>query len=161
MRNSQCPLRTLRGHFQASAIALRRGSIAGPATTFSPCISMPSGPRCIAGKTRFSFNASGAATKRRSGWRARKDRWKRVNPDSCRWNRRTCAVEVGSERQCQIETRARHLRKRKQVAQWPYCPYRRSLIRHFKNHKQSASSSLSAVWPFPYRPLLAADGVDR
>ena len=126
MRNSQCQVRPLQGHLRVSAIALLRGSIARPATSFNPCMSTPSAPRCIAGKTRFSFNAPGAATKRRSGWRARKDRRKWVSPNSCRWNRPTCAVEVGSGRPCQIETRARHLRERKQAAQQPYCPYRRN-----------------------------------
>jgi hypothetical protein len=41
---------------------------------------------------------------------------KRVKYNGCCWNKRSYTVQAGSERQCQIETRARRLRERKQVA---------------------------------------------
>lgn len=131
MRNPTCRARPLQSHSQTSAIAFLRWFIVRPATSFNPCLSMESSPRSIAGKTRFSISARSAATKRRSGWRARKDRWKGVKSNSCPQNRRCHREKENSSLNDRIahtgEAFIRHVRNKNRAQ--GFCSRPRSSVR--------------------------------
>ena len=131
MRNPTCRARPLQSHSQTPAIAFLRWFIVRPATSFNPCLSMESSPRSIAGKTRFSISARSAATKRRSGWRARKDRWKGVKSNSCPQNRRCHREKENSSLNDRIahtgEAFIRHVRNKNRAQGFCYRP--RSSVR--------------------------------
>jgi hypothetical protein len=71
--------------------------------------------------------------KRQSGWQPGRDRRKEAKSNGSPQNRRAYAVEVGLKRQCQIETRARHLRERKQSLNNLIAHIGEAVIRHVKS----------------------------